>query len=142
MSNLSSDEIKELINTFNGALLITFYRSFDLGYATLSKLIDDIKDDKKIKDINHISINVSNMPELCSELSVTPPRTMLYENGEKRYSFSQFYDYDYIQEMSSSFFITNRVEGGGFRWRVPPYETVTTATVQPNCTVTFNTGVG
>lgn len=141
MGSLSNDEIKELINTFNGALLITFYRSFDLGYTDLSKLIDDIKDDKKIKDTNHISIDVSDMPDLCSELSISPPCTILYENGEKRYSFGPFYSYDYIQEVSNNFFLTHNVEGELPGHRSLHYNTATVTVTQPNCTVTFNTGV-
>lgn len=105
MSNLSRDEIKDLINNFDGYLLVTYYRQFDLQRATVNGLVNDINSSTKHKDINHISTDVSNTPELCSAQGIAPPCTVLYKNGRTEYVFGAFSDYDYIQEMSNTLFI-------------------------------------
>lgn len=105
MSNLSRDEIKDLINNFGGYLLVTYYRQFDLERATVNGLVNDINSSTKRKGINHISTDVSNCPELCSSQGITPPCTVLYINGRKEYVFGSFSDYDYIQELSNSLFV-------------------------------------
>jgi hypothetical protein len=105
MSNLSRDEIKDLINNFDGYLLVTYYRQFDLERATVDGLVNDINSSTKRKVINHISTDVSNSPELCSEQRLIPPCTVLYKNGRREYVFGSFSDYNYIQELSNSLFI-------------------------------------
>ena len=105
MSNLSRDEIKDLINNFDGYLLVTYYRQFDLERATVNGLVNAINDPTKGKGINHISADVSNSPELCSAQGITPPCTVLYDSGMKKYVFGSFSDYDYIQALSNSLFI-------------------------------------
>lgn len=134
MSNLSRDEVRDLINNFNGYLLVTYYRQFDLERSIVSGLVNAINDSTKRKVTNHISIDVSNSPELCSERGVTPPCTVLYNNGRKECVFDAFSDYIYIQEMSNNLFIHDdnlaRVEA------TEPSQTTYTIT-QPNSTFRF-----